>query len=420
MKKGHMIQESHRKAFLWNMAGGLMNAGSSFILLLLVTRIVGPYKGGMFSIGYATSQLALTVGWFGVRGYQVTDLHEAYVFKDYHGLRILTCIGMNVFTVVICAFNRYSGEKLWVVFLLTVYKTFDAYADVLEGYLQQHECLDLAGKSLLYRTTQNIIVFATSIYITQNLIFSIITLIASSFVGVLVYSVPFVKRQTSLSFRIKKSPIKGLIKACMPLFMGLFLQILINNIPKYAIDYYHTEEMQAYYNIIFMPALVITMFSGFVFRPLLTSLANYWDKKEYKKFNAVLYIPSVVVIIVLVLALGIGLTIGIPILSWLYNVDIFSFKKELVIILIGGSFYAIASMLYYMLITMRKQNSIYIGYGITLGAALSLTPIAVKKLGILGATISYALTMWILLLSLASFYFFYLNKVNFVRRKKDK
>ena len=71
-------EKNVKKAFLWNMIGSTCYSGSSFLYLLVVTRICGANLAGFFSLSYATAQLLLQVGRYGVRTYQATDLNQKY------------------------------------------------------------------------------------------------------------------------------------------------------------------------------------------------------------------------------------------------------------------------------------------------------------------------------------------------------
>ena len=67
-------EKNVKKAFLWNMIGSTSYSVSSFLYLMVVTRICGVAPAGFFSLSYATAQLLLTVGRYGMRTYQATDL----------------------------------------------------------------------------------------------------------------------------------------------------------------------------------------------------------------------------------------------------------------------------------------------------------------------------------------------------------
>ena len=80
-----------RGAFFWNMAGCTVNAGATVVLLAAVTRICGAEEGGVFSIAFVTAQMLMTLGAFGVRAYQASDMEEEFTFPQYLTHRLLTC-----------------------------------------------------------------------------------------------------------------------------------------------------------------------------------------------------------------------------------------------------------------------------------------------------------------------------------------
>ena len=57
-------QNQLKKNYFWNTLGSLMNALSSALLLLVVTRILGPYYGGIFSLAFAVGQQFQVLGAF--------------------------------------------------------------------------------------------------------------------------------------------------------------------------------------------------------------------------------------------------------------------------------------------------------------------------------------------------------------------
>lgn len=65
-----------------DMIGSTCYSGSSFLYLLVVTRVCGAQLAGFYSLSYATAQLLLQVGRYGVRTYQATDLEHKYIFSS--------------------------------------------------------------------------------------------------------------------------------------------------------------------------------------------------------------------------------------------------------------------------------------------------------------------------------------------------
>lgn len=90
-----MAQEgSLGRDYLWNTLGSVMNAAASVVLLLVTTRVLGSYWGGVFSIAYAVGQQFQTLGAFEMRPMQSTDVEKEHTFSTYLASRILTTLCM--------------------------------------------------------------------------------------------------------------------------------------------------------------------------------------------------------------------------------------------------------------------------------------------------------------------------------------
>ena len=85
-----------RDSFIWNMAGSILMAFQSVIMLIILTRTVGLVESGIFTIAYANANLFLTIGKYGMRYFQVSDLKKQFTFAEYRMSRIITSIAMII------------------------------------------------------------------------------------------------------------------------------------------------------------------------------------------------------------------------------------------------------------------------------------------------------------------------------------
>ena len=129
-------EKNVKKAFLWNMIGSSCYSLSSFLYLMVVTRVCGVEPAGFFSLSYATAQLLLTLGRYGMRTYQATDLRRKYLFSEYGVSRILTCGLMLIFGIIYSAFS-FSGEYIVISIFIIIMKMVDAVEDVYHGNFLQ-------------------------------------------------------------------------------------------------------------------------------------------------------------------------------------------------------------------------------------------------------------------------------------------
>ena len=161
-------EKNVKKAFLWNMIGSTCYSGSSFLYLLVVTRICGATLAGFFSLSYATAQLLLQVGRYGVRTYQATDLNQKYSFSEYKLSRVITCGLMMLFGIIYSSFS-FSGEYIVISIFIIMMKMIDAVEDVFHGNLQQNYHVEQMGKALTIRNVYSAVFFTGILMVTKSL-----------------------------------------------------------------------------------------------------------------------------------------------------------------------------------------------------------------------------------------------------------
>lgn len=383
-------EKNVKKAFLWNMIGSSCYSVSSFLYLMVVTRICGVELAGFFSLSYATAQLLLTIGRYGMRTYQATDLREKYLFGEYIASRIITC-GLMIAIGAVYSAISFSGEYVVISCFVILMKMIDAVEDVYHGNFQQKYHVELMGKMLALRNVYSAVAFTIMLLLVRDLNITCIFTSVSSLILCLGINSYFTDRflGKEKTCKIRSDHVLQLLKICTPLFIGTFLSLLLYNIPKYAMANVMRDEYQTYYSILFMPSFVITLMSEFVFKPTITTIAELWWENNKKKF--VQYIFRIIGILLICCA-GIvlaGHLLGRSLLEIIYGVDLSPYKLHFIVLLIGGGISAEVYMLYNILIAIRKGSCITIVYGIA--AVLTILPanFMVKKWGIMGACLNY-------------------------------
>ncbi len=373
------------------------------MILMVMTRTNGIYDAGIFSIAFAVASLMLHVGQYGLRRFQSSDINEKYTFGEYHGVRIITGIAMLLASGAYCVygliFRDYSASKFTVIFLVCGLKCIQGYADVYHGRLQQVGRLDIATKASSARYIIEMAVYIGVLIFTHDLLISTIVCLAVSAVTFLLTTVNVSREFCALTPSFEKMKMRLLFFNGFPLFVSLFLNMYISNVPKYAIDAYLTEEIQAIYNLIFMPAFMVQLIAHFIFNPIITTYAELWLAEEYSKFKELVKLIKKQCMLILgltILGLAIAFTIGIPILSLIFGVDLSGYKAELCVIMAGGGALAYATFFSTVITIIRAQFSLLISYGATALAAKILSGIVVQSYGIMGAAVTYSALMGIL------------------------
>ena len=410
-------EKNVKKAFLWNMIGSTCYSGSSFLYLLVVTRICGAQLAGFFSLSYATAQLLLQVGRYGVRTYQATDLNQKYSFSEYKLSRLITCALMMLFGIIYSSFS-FSGDYIIISTFVIMMKMIDAVEDVFHGNLQQKYHVEQMGKSLAIRNIYSAVFFTGILLITRNLYITCAATAVTSLILCLTVNICFSRKYVSSSETASSPELKHvleLLKICTPMFVGTFLSLLLYNVPKYAMANVMADEYQTYYSILFMPSFVITLMCEFVFKPTITTIAELWWENNLKKF--VIYVLRIVAVI-LVCCAGIvvgGHLIGRTLLEIIYGVDLSLYKMQFIVLLIGGGIGAEVYMIYNILIAIRWGNCLLPVYSITAVITILAARSMVRQWGIMGAALNYLLSCSLLFILFAAILIFVI-----LRKKSNK
>lgn len=378
-----------RKAeFIWNVIASVCASLLSVILLFIVTRVNGVDPAGMFSIAFATATILNSIADFGMRVYQVTDTNRQHSFGVYLASRLVVDVCMVVCGFAFVTVSGYTIAKSAICLGLVGFRFVDAVSETYQGEFQLNGRLDIGGKSVFYRTSAAIAVFAVVDVVTKNMIAATFALLLTNAVIWCCYDIRLVQRYTKERPSFQGAEIAAVLKDCFPLFFSTFLNNYIVNAPKYAIDKLLTYDMQTYFNIIYLPTFTINLMSIFVLKPMLKGLGEVWNGKQYRKFLEIVAKMGAAIMVMTILVEAVCYVMGIPILSFIYNVDLASYKGDLLILVLSGGFFALSVALFYTLTTMRAQKLVSLAYIAAAIAGLFLPDLLVAEAGIRGAAIS--------------------------------
>ena len=396
-----------RQNVIWNTAGSFIYAAASMVLAFVVMRMAGEDDGGIFAMGFSTfGQQVFIVAYFGIRPFQITDGKREYSFGDYLTLRNVTslaaCILAAAYPAWMAAAGVYSPRKATIIFLLALYKMIDGFADVYESEFQRQGSLYLTGKSNTFRTALSVFVFLVTLGIGKSLLAASLAAVAAQAAGVVIFNFSVVK--AGILEHIDQKRAKGaagrLFSQTWLLFLSVFLDFYIFSAAKYAIDLKLNDAMSGYFNIIFMPTSVIYLMANFIIRPFLTKLTDCWTegrlddfKKVGKRIAAIICGLTALAVILTVILGPWALGIMEILLGSGYEGSLTRYKLEFVLIIFGGGLYALANLVYYLLVIMRRQTMIFFVYLAMAAAGWLLSSAMVGAFGITGAAACYLILM---------------------------
>ena len=395
--------------YIWFTMGTACFALATLVMTIVISRFLGEAKAGMFSIGLSIAQWLVTIAYFEIRTYQVTDVKNEYPFGYYFTLRLMMCLITFLASIVYVVFNGYSPEKVTVILLVCIYKILDSVADTFEGEFQKEERIDMSGKSEFYRIFFSILVLVVTVIITRNLIFSLICMNVVALLIILCLDASVAAGRVKICIVMDYRRVFVLFKVCLPLAISTFLSNYIINSSKLSVDRMLGDAAQLYYTAVFMPNMVINLFSGIIFKPMQTSMAvNYYEKK-YKNFWHIIFRMFAIIGFTLICEVG-AYILGIPVLSWLYGVNLKDYKMTLLLLLLCGGVNAVNIIFYYVLAIMRKQKYMTILYLIVCGVALIIMDPITGRLGLNGAALGYLILVVLLGVLLMGYILYQIRK----------
>lgn len=391
---------SEKEIYIWNILGSLANAGLSVIILMVVTRTLDNQKADIFSIAWAISQLMATIGCYQIRVLQATDVEEKFTFRQYFEFRIVTIVAMMICSCIYVYIKHYTAYKAIIIIIICGYRVVDSFADVFEGWFQQKERLDLAGRALFIRVIIAIVGGGICLVGMHDLLALSLMLVFIYVVGLLLYDIRYYNKLKVLEKQKENQNnkwLQGLLVAGTPLFVNAYLLMDIMNTPKIVIDNAITtgnlqNGAQTIFNILFMPASVLTL-AYIVFRPLLTKMAIEWTMGRIKNFLKIIGSIMCCLLGMSILIIGGSALLGIPVLSVLYAIDLTMYKRELLMIILGGCFCTFSYVLDNALVVIRKQYLLVCAYVVSWVYVKIFAHTFVDKWGIMGAAIVYTTSM---------------------------
>ena len=155
---------------------------------------------------------------------------------------------------------------------------------------------------------------------------------------------------------------KKLILECLPIALTTILGMYLCNAPKYIIDGIVSDEMQTNFNIVFMPVFVVALFSNFIFNPFLQKMGVLWTSRQTSSLKSLILKLTFAPIAIDIVVTASGYFLGIPVLGFIYGVDLSGYLGELILFLVLSGVISILNLYGMILTTIRRQKHILYAY----------------------------------------------------------
>lgn len=357
-----MTKNNTRKNFVWNAIGLTLNALNSLFFLIVVRFINGLDVAGIFTYAFAIGVFYYTFAIYFNRPYQVSDAKNRFSFNDYFTCRIVTSIiglaGIVLFNLI----NQLDVFQFTVILSLCLFRTSEAISDCLYGAIQKKNKLYQTGVSLSLKAIIGLAAFTIVDYLTNSLILAIFTLIIVNIIILFLYDLKKYSKLYKSKPKLSSANLSAILRSTLHIVIFSTLAIYLSNCQKYILPYFATDDVQAIFGILIMPATVLALVGSYLINPFIGTFTDYHITKNYLNF-----IKNTKKLFYLMLTLGaasliICYFIGIPILETIFQLDLSTYHSTFLLIILGSIFYAI-TLIFSSLLTIlgenRRQTYIY-------------------------------------------------------------
>ena len=382
-----------RNAFVWNSVSTGLFALQSMLMTIVTQNRLGEAQTGVLAIGSAEAFLFGCVGTFGVSRFQASDVSRRFSFLQYVLARAATVGAMWVIAAGFLIWHwlsgAYDGFKIGIIALMVGLKTVDVVEDVVLSYFQQHRRLDVGARACAVRYVITMCVFTAATLILGNLTWALIVTLAVSVLVFLGLAWLILNGFVTAEDKGSSRSIFRLLRECGPMFVAGALTVYVNNAPRYAIDQASDAVTQAQYTFLATPVFAISLVATFLFNPLIARLATLWQEGDLKGFDRIIVRLLALITGVGILGCAAGYFTGLPILSWVFQVDLDGFLPEFMALLLAGYFVALTGLLSTLLTIIRRQAFMAWGYAAVSLLSLVVAASWVRAQGLMGASLLY-------------------------------
>lgn len=395
----------------WNAAANGAAAGLSFFLLLLASRLAGPYWCGVAALGLAVSQQLFTLGNFTMNGYQASDVAERRSFGDYVSAKTVSVGAMILAGAAWAFWGGLGRDKTLCLVALLAYQASDAFSNAFFARYQQKGRLDAACRIRFSKIVAFAAVYAAVLAASRSVVAA---LAAASVAHVALFfatDVPLLGLFGPLRLRLPGRASFSILLACLPLAFNSFLLMYVNNAPRFAVDAILDEKALAEFSALFMVSFVVAVCADFLMNPQVVRLAEAVRAGDRSAAVRTLLRPLAAIALLGAAGLAVAATFGAPLLAWIFGLDLSLHRDTLCVALVGGMLVALYQLGQTVLVVLRKQAWGLPGMVFAAAAARLAARPFVARLGLRGAALSYIFAVLILAVASGTFAIFFLRGV---------
>lgn len=405
-------RQTMRSNFAWSFVGSVVYSLVLWVLVVMLARLGSNQMVGQFALAQAISApIFLTVG-LNLRVVRATDVRRVWSSAQYSKLRL----GLNG----VCLLGSLAGglvfgmrgQELAVLAMVGLGKSSEATSQVLYGFFQIRDRLDLVAGSLLLRALLGSVMFLLGLVLTGSLLVAC----AGLAVGWLSVYVAFDRRKEKMLLTSEPPPREGderkemtvwsLARKAAPLGADAGVSSVATNTPRFAVQsLLGTAQLGNFVALAYL-GQVVALVTGSLANSLIGPLARMADRGDARAFMRLLWkLVGFGLAVSAVAVLG-ALVVGAPVIRLVIGPDYVN-QPVLVTLMVSASLITIQRCLGRGLQAGHVYKGVLVVDVVTLVATVAAAVVLIPEFGLVGAAATLGVgfaagcvVSWVLLMRL--------------------
>lgn len=260
----------------WNTVGSFFYQGCMWLLTVLVVRLSDDYQNsGALAFAMTVGNVFFMMATYNLRTYQVSDVKNEYSPSNYIAIRIFTVLAAIAICVPYSIAISPSEETFLVIFFFLLFKSDEAFVNVLYGIDQQKLRLDISGISQVIRGFTCIIAFGALLVLTNSLQAALLAMFISCLLVTIFFDLPKTRNLTQgLMPHIQPSRCRTLLIKCLPATLGIVISNFIVSTARQLFGLGYGESALGIYASVAAPCVVVQVMIQNIYTPMLGPIAD--------------------------------------------------------------------------------------------------------------------------------------------------
>lgn len=390
------------KSIIYNSIGTMIYLFCQWLVTFVVIWLSGYSAAGVLSLAMSVTNTFSVISTFNMRNFQASDVKNKYNEKIYLFSRVITILIATFTTFCYTIIKNFSFFEVICINCYMLYKMTEAIVDVLHGTMQKKWKFNIIGLSYSIRGILTITLFSIGLIFTNNLFISILLMTIGIFIFILLFDIKMYRNEVNKlgTFDLKK--MISLLLNCLPLVIFGVISNYTSMIPRVFVAQKYGEKILGYYAAVATPALIVQIAASFVFNPLITFFADYYEKKDMTNLYKNMFKVIVAIFTIGIVGLLISTFFSDYILNLLYGEDILKYSylfNEIILISVLTAFIWFLGMI---ITIVRNYGILLLGAFVSLLSCIVFTPIFISNYSLNGVNytliISYLLEIIIFII----------------------